>query len=244
MNLILDIGNTSAKVYAYDNGKAVDEMHFDKHNVYMLNVFCSKYAFTQGIYSTVVNLPDDLEHALANMPFKMMKLVSDKTPLPIKNMYETPSTLGTDRLAAAVGAYMKSPGSDVLVIDIGTCVTYDFVKSTGEYLGGNISPGVTMRLKALKMFTDRLPLVDRHGDKTEIGTNTEYAIRNGVLLGMEYEINGYISKYSSKYPNLLIYLTGGVKLDLHISKKSGIFADKFIVPDGLNRILEYNNESL
>lgn len=240
MDFILDIGNTSAKAYAYDHHKVVDELHFDKYNTFMLDLFCKRHEFGKGILSSVVNLPEEMTKAISGLPFKMMRLESGRTPIPIKNLYATPETLGADRLAASVGAYVKGKGHDLLIIDIGTCVTIDFVNAAGEYLGGNISPGVSMRLKALKAFTDKLPLIDRHGEVRELGCDTPTAIRSGAIYGMEYEIKGYISKFSSKYPNLFIYLTGGVQLDLHISKKSSIFADRYLVPDGLEAILNMN----
>lgn len=134
------------------------------------------------------------------------------------------------------------PGHDLLIVDIGTCVTFDFVNAVGEYLGGNISPGPTMRLKALNLYTARLPLVERRGETPELGFNTETAIRSGVLNGIKYEIEGYINTFLKKYPELYVYLTGGVHLNLQFSEKIRIFADDFIVPKGLNRILEYNNE--
>ena len=138
-----------------------------------------------------------------------------------------------------MGAYVKGGGTDVLVIDVGTCITYDFVNANGEYLGGNISPGPKLRLMALSEHTSKLPLVSRHGDTPEVGYSTETAIRSGVLNGIRREIEGYISDFLLKYPRLLVYLTGGVHLDLHISEKMRIFADDFILSYGLNCILEY-----
>lgn len=171
-----------------------------------------------------------------------MEFKSGVTRVPIINKYSTPLTLGSDRLAAVVGANWLQPGRDVLVIDIGTCVTFDFINSSGEYLGGNISPGPTMRLKALNHFTARLPLVERRGDTPDFGTDTTTAIRSGVMNGIKYEIEGYIHSFLAKYPQLFVYLTGGVHLNLQFSENLSIFADDFIVPKGLNRILEYNNE--
>jgi type III pantothenate kinase len=242
VNLIIDIGNTNAKLLAYSNGKPVEEVRSEGNTLEQLVLFCRKYRFDKGIYSSVINLSVESESIIKKLPFEVINLQSGITPVPIKNMYASPQTLGSDRLAAVVGANFKYPDRDILIIDIGTCITYDFINARGEYLGGNISPGPSMRLKALNRFTDRLPLISRHGDIPEVGNNTETAIRSGVMMGVEYEIEGYIKRFRNIYPQLLVYLTGGVQLNLHISEKSSIFADKFIVPDGLNRILEYNNE--
>lgn len=242
MNLTIDIGNTCTKLVAFDGLEPVEEMRMDDGELFKLAVFCEKYSFTRGIFSTVVKLPESLESCINNLPFPMMQLVSGVTPVPIVNRYSTPMSLGTDRLAAAVGAFYKKSGHDILIIDVGTCITYDFITTEGEYLGGNISPGPTIRLKALNCFTDSLPLVDRKGDTPMLGGSTETAIRSGVMYGVEREIEGYIRDFLLKYPGLFVYLTGGVPLNLHISEKNCIFADKFIVPEGLNRILLYNEE--
>jgi len=242
VNLIIDIGNTCIKLVAFDGGKVVDERRSDKNDVASLKDFCNRYPFADGIFSAVSDISDEYRTALQSLPFRMLELRSGVTRVPIKNMYATPETLGTDRLAAVVGANMLQPGHDLLIIDIGTCVTFDFVNSKGEYLGGNISPGPSMRLRALNDYTARLPLVSRKGDTPDVGNDTETAIRSGVINGVKYEIEGYIRFFLAKYPQLFVYLTGGVHLNLEFSKNLPIFADDFIVPKGLNRILEYNNE--
>ncbi|MDO4160905.1 MAG: type III pantothenate kinase, partial [Prevotellaceae bacterium] len=242
-NLIIDIGNTCAKLVCFDGDTVVEEMRIDKGEGYRLNDFCSKYKFDKGIISSVSTVSDDFVDIVDNLDFPVIKMASDKTPIPIKNSYATPS-LGTDRLAAAVGANYLQPGKDILIIDIGTCVTFDFVSADGVYRGGNISLGPTMRLKALHEFTSRLPLIERKGVVETIGTTTETAMRSGVVWGIKYEIEGYVSDFMKKYPYLFVYLTGGVHMDLHFPEKMPIFANDFIVPIGLNRILEYNNEFL
>jgi pantothenate kinase type III len=140
-----------------------------------------------------------------------------------------------------VGANEQFPHRDILVIDAGTCITYEFIDSKGQYHGGNISPGMQMRFKALHQFTGRLPLVDTNGRKLPMGRDTETAIRAGVMKGMEYEISGYIESMKHKYPELLVFLTGGDDFSFDSSVKSIIFADRFLVLKGLNRILNYNN---
>lgn len=202
---------------------------------------CAKYQFTSGIIGTVRSLSAAVEQQLESMPFPMLRFTSE-TPIPITNRYRTPQTLGADRLAAAVGASTTKPGCDLLIIDAGTCITYEVIDAQGNYWGGNIAPGMQMRLQALHEFTARLPLVSPEGDVPGMGYDTETAIRSGVLRGMKYEIEGYIRSMRTKYPHLLVFLTGGNRIKFDTTITDIIIADKYIVPRGLNRILDYNNE--
>ena len=241
LNLIIDIGNTIAKLAVFDGGGIVEVIHTDNESLSLLPDFVDKYkaSISQAIVSTVVDLTERVESRLSSLPFYCLRMDSS-TLLPIANLYETPETLGNDRLAAVVGANCMFPGRDILVIDAGTCITYDFVDASAQYHGGNISPGLAMRFKALNAFTSRLPLVESDGRLPECGKDTETAIRVGVMKGLEMEINGYISQYESKYPGLLFFLTGGDSFSFEVHSKNEIFADKFLVLKGLNRILEYN----
>ncbi len=241
MILTIDVGYTCTKAVVYDKDEIVDVMRFDTDDWSKLSPFCSCFKIEKGIYSTVVELTTSQLEIIHGFTFSMMQLLPGITPIPILNSYKTPQTLGADRLAAAVGAYLKSNHHDTLVIDIGTCITYDFITASGEYLGGNISPGPSMRFKSLHQYTSRLPLIQRQGETPDFGISTETAIRSGVMNGVELEIEGYIQRYTLKYPNLFVYLTGGMHINLHNSKKNATFADDFIVPYGLYKILQYNN---
>ena len=240
LNLIIDIGNTAAKVALFDGGEMVEVLTESNQSLDCLEALCVKYPVEQGIVATVIDLSERVLAALVALPFPLLWLDS-KTPLPVTNLYETPETLGYDRMAAVVGANEQFPHRDILVIDAGTCITYEFIDSKGQYHGGNISPGMQMRFKALNQFTGRLPLIDSNGRKLPMGRDTETAIRAGVLKGMEYEISGYIESMKHKYPELLVFLTGGDDFSFDSSVKSIIFADRFLVLKGLNRILNYNN---
>ena len=240
LNLIIDIGNTAAKVALFDGGEMVEVLTESNQSLDCLEALCAKYPVEQGIVATVIDLSERVLAALVALPFPLLWLDS-KTPLPVTNLYETPETLGYDRMAAVVGANEQYPRRDILVIDAGTCITYEFIDSKGQYHGGNISPGMQMRFKALHQFTGRLPLVDTNGRKLPMGRDTETAIRAGVMKGMEYEISGYIESMKHKYPELLVFLTGGDDFSFDSSVKSIIFADRFLVLKGLNRILNYNN---
>lgn len=240
-NLIIDIGNTVAKLAAFEGEELKEVDYTDNRTLEGLPAFCRRHAFGQGILSTVVSLTEEAESRLLALPFPVKRLGVD-TPLPIRLCYRTPHTLGPDRIAAVVGAQAAQPGRDVLVIDAGTCITYELLDAEGCYHGGNISPGVEMRLKALHEHTSRLPLVEAEGELPEVGQDTETAIRAGVLKGVAYEIEGYATELKHKYPQLLIFLTGGCRFSFATKLKNAIFADKFLVLKGLNRILIYNNE--
>ena len=162
------------------------------------------------------------------------------TPLPVIIDYRSPKTLGSDRIAAVIGARAEAPDRDILVIDAGTCITYDMITATGHFLGGNIAPGIKMRLRSMNKFTEKLPVVEKNGDTPLLGYDTETAMRSGAILGACYEIEGYISSLRQEYPELLIFLTGGDAFLLADKLKTSIFVDDCIVLKGLNRILYHN----
>lgn len=154
----------------------------------------------------------------------------------------TPETLGKDRLAAVIAASNIFPGSDLLVIDAGTAITYDFINKDREYHGGSISPGINMRFKALNTFTGRLPLIDPEPFDQLIGLNTHEAILSGVMNGARYEMNGIIEDYQLKFPHLKTILTGGDAIYFDKKLKSNIFVSSNLVILGLKLILKYNFE--
>ena len=243
MNLIIDIGNTVAKLAVFDDDNLLEVFYDSNQTLESLPAVCGKYPLSRAVVATVIELNETVENRLKSLPVPLLQLDST-TPLPIKNLYETPQTLGYDRIAAVVGAYQNFPGRDILVIDAGTCITYELVDAAGRYHGGNISPGLQMRFKALHQFTGHLPLVEPEGRSLSIGKDTETAIRAGVLRGIEYEIEGYIHSMKTKYPELLVFLTGGDEFSFDTNLKSIIFADRFLVLKGLNRILVYNNDRI
>lgn len=241
VNLIIEQGNTSSKVAVYNGKRMEASFVFKKFDVEVISGIFKKYPLTKGIFSTVIDKDDELvaylETNLRNFVF-----LDETVPLPITVQYKTPKTLGRDRLAAAVGANYLQPGKDLLVIDAGTAITYELVDASGAYLGGNISPGMTTRFKALNQFTKKLPLVVEQEEIPLVGTDTETAIQAGVVNGIVCEMDGYIEKLRLKYPNLLVFLTGGHSFYFERRLKNSIFADINLVLTGLNRILEYNVE--
>ena len=226
----------------FDGSSMVEFVKVTESRIEATADFCRKHHFTMGICSSVAAEDPDFDNYLRTLPFEVIMLKSGITPVPVTICYKTPLTLGTDRLAAVVNAAYRSPGRNVLVIDIGTCITYDFINDKEEYIGGNISPGVLMRLKALHHFTGRLPLVSADGEFPEMGYDTETAIRSGVTQSIKYEIDGYITTMNRKYPSLVVYITGGGCLKHHYIKTDYIFTKDSMVAEGLNLILKYNKE--
>ena len=193
----------------------------------------------RAILSTVKPYNEELKHALTE-GFDQFLELDQHTELPIENLYETPEILGKDRLAAAVGANELFPDQNLLVIDAGTAITYDLVSEKNQFIGGNISPGLEMRFKALNHFTGKLPLVNYCDDFEPIGRNTTDAIRAGVQNGILFEMEQNIDFFNKKYQNLQVIMTGG-DADFFVKKLSNhIFVQFNLTLIGLNRILEYN----
>jgi type III pantothenate kinase len=167
-------------------------------------------------------------------------LLDHETLLPIENCYQTKDTLGKDRLAAVVGGNHLYPETDLLIIDAGTAITYDIINRHGQYLGGNISPGLQMRFKALNYFTNQLPLLDPNESIPQFGRNTNEAILVGVQNGLLFEVEKSIELYRNLYPEMKILVTGGDTKFFENKLKSIIFVVSNLVMIGLNRILIHN----
>lgn len=237
MNLIADIGNNSAKFFLFSGKQMILHTRITGNNYGIIGEWREQYGIERAIVSSVIDLAEEqkMHFTALDCPLLWFNSTAD-TPLDIA--YRTPGTLGSDRLAAAVGAWDIQPGKNLLVIDAGSAITIDFVSRDGTYHGGNIAPGIKMRLKALHQFTGRLPMVEKEGDTPTFGYDTETAIRSGVLKGIAHEIDGYIEETRSKYGDIFVFLTGGDENSLKNMIKSRIFADKYLVARGLNRILQ------
>ncbi len=241
MNLIIDHGNTATKIYFFDNNQISKNYTILNSQVNeVLPQLIKEHAVEHAIYSGVGT---GLEQILTDLKKKTDLIIfNHQTPIPIKNEYKTPQTLGTDRLAAAIGANYLFPGQNVVIFDIGTALTIDLVTDSGQYLGGNISPGPLMRLKALNYFTARLPLVELSDTQQFIGQSTHEAILNGVVWGIVNEINGYIETLERNFKNLRPIMTGGYAEFFAKKMKNPIFVYVNLVPIGLNRVLEFNKQ--
>ena len=238
MNLVVDIGNTSTKLAVFDGTNRISLSRIDDLSLETLEQTVAGVEISRAIISSVRTLPPSFgEIFFPDIPY--IHLLSHKSKLPFRIEYETPDTLGSDRIAAAAGAFTLFPLSEILLIDAGTAITYDFL-SGGVYKGGNISPGLNMRLRALNKFTDKLPLVQINENYTIPGRKTTDAILAGVITGVTYEINEYIRTFEKKNSEFEILLTGGDSSFLK-EKINGQFTYMpDIVIDGLNFILEYN----
>jgi len=237
MNLTIDIGNTRVKTGLFVNDKLVKSNAYNSFNLNTLrSIFKDNPEIDSSILCSVKEYPVALKKFLSSNS-RFLELTY-KTPVPVKVAYKTPQTLGMDRLAAVCGAYSINKGSNILVINAGTCITFDFMDNKGIYKGGSISPGLDMRYKALHTFTGGLPLILPDVKfKKLIGTNTSESIKSGVQMGIINEIDGIIDEYQSKYKDLTIILTGGTMPWLLKSLKSKIKAEPFLVLTGLNVIL-------
>jgi type III pantothenate kinase len=236
VNIIIDQGNTSAKIAVFDGRKLLASFICKPLLLKRLETLLNEFSPSQGILSSVVGLREDVI-GLLEQRLNRFIVLDEKVPIPIQNAYKTPETLGKDRIAAVVGGMKKAPRKNILVIDAGTAITYDFLDNSGVYRGGNISPGMTVRFKALHHYTKSLPMLDEHGDIPFIGYDTETAIRAGVIKGIAKEIDGYIDEFKQKYPDLLVFLTGGHTFYFETKLKNSIFADGNLVLEGLNEIL-------
>lgn len=242
MNLIIDIGNTKQKLALVNNNNIVSIISAPKIKEEVLKKMFSDYKIEKAIISNVrkeEQISTLLE--IVSQHTKMVKF-QDLRNFPIINKYQTPDSLGTDRLAVSAGSQIYAKGNNVLVIQIGTCITYEFIDKNAIYHGGAISPGTLMRFKSLHHHTGNLPLV-KYQEISEItGKNTEESILSGVLFGIVSEIDGNIEKYKNKYPDLRIIMTGGGAKYFDKLLKNEIFAVPNLVIIGLNYLLEIHEE--
>lgn len=239
MNLCIDQGNSSTKAGIFNRDKLIETFVFEQFGKKELSTLLTKFTISSCIFSSVTGENTGLIEELTGKIQTVIEL-THTTGIPIENNYLTPETLGKDRLAAIVGASTLMPKSDILVIDAGTAITYDFIDSNHRYSGGNIAPGLNLRLRALHEFTQKLPKVVPKAETPLLGNSTESAILSGALYGIVFEIDGYIDALKIKYPQLSTFLTGGSTFYFDTKLKNAIFAERNLVLIGLNRILLYN----
>lgn len=240
MNLIIDIGNSLTKIALFKDKKIILLRQYKSININVLEELMRDYnEIQQGIISNV-GKEDHKIAGFLNEKLKKLVILDEKIPLPVENLYKSRSTLGKDRIAAAVGGYYLFPGMNVLIIDAGTALTYEFVNSSGQYLGGGISPGLKMRFRSLHENTIRLPLVEPKEKFSFPANTTENAIVSGVQSGIIHEINGIINEFTIQFSPLKIVLTGGDSIFFETKLKNSIFVDSNLVLSGLYYILEFN----
>ena len=237
MNLSIDLGNTYAKTGLFLGGRLVEtrwKLTYDELVNYVQNVNPQRI-MVSSVSSSEERLKDELSKITTEI-----YLLKSTTPVPLIKRYDTPETLGADRVAAAVGAKVLYPEKNCLVIDMGTCITYDLVDAADNFHGGIISIGVRMRFKAMNTFTKRLPLLEPDGIPDLIGKNTKHAMQSGVMNGLLAEINGLIEEYDKVLTNINVIFCGGDATYFANRIKNPNFVVPELVLIGLNRILEYN----
>jgi len=240
MNLIIDVGNTNVKLAVFNQDEIIDK-HVVKTKYLktsIKNIIKEHSALKYAILSSVGKLKESVVDYI--MSHFDTLILNSETNLPFKNLYKTPKTLGVDRIALVCASVKQYPNNNVLIIDAGTCITYDFITNQNKYLGGAISPGIRVRYQSLNNLTANLPLLDKNMPKNIIGNSTENSIHSGVINGILYEIDGVIANYEQKYKDLTVILTGGDAKFLSKQLKSSIFANSNFLLEGLNFILDFN----
>lgn len=242
MNLVIDVGNTATKFAVFDRGKPIHNER-QPHQLFLTQVKALFEQFPKiehAIISSVGTLANK-EVDIVSL-FCKVHVLSHASEVPFKNSYASPQTLGMDRIALATAAFYHTPNGNTLVIDAGTCITYDMLNDYGEYLGGAISPGVTMRYKAMHEHTSKLPLLEVESIIDFIGNTTASSMHSGVVNGVVQEVDGVINQYRERFQHLTVILTGGEAQFFAKKLKNTIFADSKFLLMGLNYLLEYNKQ--
>lgn len=236
MNLTIDIGNSLIKYGVFEQGQLAEQ-----GAVQNADQLLEEVGPRQVRHAIVASVARQAPGLVERLPVsgKVLEL-NHATALPIENLYRTPQTLGADRLAGVVGAAHLFSGQNCLVIDAGTCLTYDFIDKDQRYHGGSISPGIDMKFKALHTFTGRLPLTQRTEESVLTGQTTQEALQSGVLFGTLAEVQGIIALYQQRFPSLTVVLCGGDASFFDRKVKATIFVIPELVLIGLHRILEHN----
>lgn len=233
-NLVIDIGNTTSKTAVFNENQLIAvEKDVAEASLHFL---IKKYAINKAIVAKVGS------SAIPDIGLKNVLQLNQTTPLPINIAYHSPNTLGADRIAAVCAACEKFPNTPALVIDIGSCITYDFANEENTFLGGAISPGPVLRYKAMHNFTAALPLLSELEAVDDIEKNTAGCMKSGVFNGILYEIEGFIHTFIRANPKGKVLLTGGFAKTFESKIKHPIFANPNLVLEGLNCILRFNDE--
>lgn len=233
-DFIVDIGNSNFKVAALKNNEIVQTVRFDKKDSSKL------IQLVQNTNVIISNVAANDIHELLREKCNLIYLAHSDTKLPFDSEYKTMESWGMDRACNIAAARIKFPKTNVLVIDIGTCIKFDFIDFNNTYHGGSISPGIRLRFESLAMYTAKLPLVQPNVDYSLIGNSTSESILNGVLNGCKNEIQGFIMQYEAKFEDLKIIITGGDAFYFDFKEKSNIFADENLTLVGLHQLYLFN----
>jgi type III pantothenate kinase len=243
MLLTIDVGNSRIKVAVFEHNKQLNFLIFEPKEALknFENIFKKYFQIQKIILSSVGKLDKEVIDYIKNQ--YPTEIITHKSKFPFTNLYATPETLGIDRMVLAAGATLMFPNQNRLIIDAGTCITYDFVNVENQYLGGAISPGIKIRYKSLNDYTSKLPLLTLNDDFNIIGNSTKSGIHSGVINGVIFEIEGFISQYSLKNQDLTIILTGGDAEFLAKRLKSTIFANSNFLLESLNLLSLYTHQN-
>lgn len=238
MNLCIDIGNTRIKIGVFDKGQMIHHDAFytmpDAEVAKLINTYKIDRAISSSTRKTISAFEKRVRSKV-----NLLRL-SHKTPIPIVNKYHTPETLGKDRLAVVIGCTKVYPNKNCLVIDAGTCITYDVIDAAGNYHGGNISPGLRMRAEAMDTLTSTLPLVEPIYNQDYIGKSTKTAMQNGIVYGTLLEMQSFIAMIKADIGEINVIITGGDAPFFEDLLNSKIFVHSFLVLEGLDVIINYN----
>ncbi|MBL4662201.1 MAG: type III pantothenate kinase [Flavobacteriaceae bacterium] len=242
MNLIIDVGNSLMKLAVFNDGKLQTKVTSEKKNFLsaLKGIINDFSGLKHCIVSSVGSFSEEELHVLKQC--LSVIVLSHELKLLFINEYATPTTLGVDRIALVCAAAYQYPNKNVLVIDVGSCITYDFLTSENKYLGGAIAPGLEMRYKALHHFTANLPLLTAKVPENLVGNSTNNSMHIGVFQGVISEIEGFVNRYIENFSHLTVILTGGDAHFLRDSIKNDIFANSNFLLEGLNYILEINKD--
>lgn len=242
MLLAIDVGNTRIKAAVFEANTLFEVFIFTKEEfTTKVEIILQQHPkITTIAVASVGNL--DQSAFLTFEKCVKIEFISHETKFPFQNLYATPNTLGIDRMVLAAGAVLQFPKQNRLVIDAGTCITYDFIDAGDNYLGGAISPGIALRYESLHHFTAKLPLLTKSYPENFIGNSTKESIHSGVVNGVISEIDGFIENYTTRYAKFIIILTGGDAEFLAKRLKNTIFANSNFLLESLNQTFQYNQK--
>ena len=240
MLLTIDVGNTRIKAAVFEQNTLIELFVFTKDDLLTkTNYILTEFPKIKNlVVATVGNVEKEMFLSLKSKV--EIHFITHESKFPFTNLYSTPTTLGIDRMVLATGAVLRFPNQNRLVIDAGTCITYDFIDENNNYLGGAISPGIRIRYESLNQQTAKLPLLTKKHPENFIGNSTQESIHSGVINGVAIEIDGFIELYKTQYAKFIIILTGGDSEFLAIQLKNTIFANSNFLLESLNQTFQYH----
>ena len=244
MILAIDVGNTRIKSAVFENNNLLETLIFNYEDFSIsIEKILNKYSkITVLVVASVGKIEKERFYSFSNRV--KIHVINRQDSFPFQNQYSTPETLGIDRMVVTAGAVLQFPAKNRLIIDAGTCVTYDFVDKNDIYYGGAISPGLRLRYEAMHHYTAKLPLLKTEEPENILGNSTKQSMHSGVINGLTFEIDGYINSLTTHKENFIIILTGGDGIFLAKRLKNTIFANSNFLLESLNHLYQYqiNND--